>query len=118
MLPTNNEKYLLGLFKRKENSPYEWDNTPDISFKGRPASQKEVKQYRIQQGVNGGTDSVFVFTSNLPKIVKPGDKIVFMGKEWMVKSTGYYFDESRFVNAGLMSDDYIERKCPKGINIE
>lgn len=117
MLVTN-ERYTFELKKRAENSPYIWENTVNLRFKGRPAGQYEKRQYRIQEGVNGGTDSVFIICSNLPQEVKVGDKIVFLGKEWMIKSTGYYFDESRFVNPSIMTDEYIEKKCPKGINIE
>ena len=48
MIPTNDEKYELKLFKRKENTPYEWEETPRIIFNGRPANQLEKKNYRIQ----------------------------------------------------------------------
>ena len=118
MFIVTNERYTFKLIKRVENSPYVWGETVDLEFKGRSASQFEKRQYRIQKGVNGGTDSVFVISSNLPEEVKVGDKIIFLGKEWMVKSTGYYFDETRLVNPSLMNDEYIENKCPKGINIE
>lgn len=118
MLVSNNEKYPLQLYKRKENSPYEWEDAPYLNFKGRPASQMEIKQYRIQQGVNGGTDSVFVVCSNLPESVKVADKVVFLGKEWTVASRGFYFDEARFVNPGIMSNEYISSKCPKGLNLQ
>lgn len=117
MLVTN-ERYTFELIKREENSPYVWSNTVSLRFKGRPAGQFEKKQYRIQKGVNGGTDSVFIICSNLPEEVKVGDKIKFLGKEWMINSIGYYFDETRLINPSLMNDEYIQNKCPKGINIE
>lgn len=118
MMVTNNEKYILSLYKRKPNTPYEWEDKPSITFRGRPASQVERKMYRIQQGVNGGTDSTYIYVTNLPDIVKEGDKILFNGKEWTVASVGYYFDATRFINPSLMSDEYIAKKCPKGINIQ
>lgn len=118
MIPTNNEKFSLVLYKRSENSPYIWDKNPSITFKGRPASQKEIKTYRIQQGVNGNSDSQFVVATNIPDLVKPKDKIVYQGKEWTVMSIGYYFDEARFVNAGAFSNEYIEKRCPKGLNLQ
>ena len=117
MLVTN-EKYRLELFKRKHNSSYEWETEPSCYFKGRPASQYERKLYRIQQGVNGGTDSIFVICSNLPEEVREKDKIIFLGQEWTVASVGYYFDESRFVNPAILSDEYIASKCPKGISLQ
>ena len=112
-----NERYSFSLYPRVENSPYVWESVPSLTFRGRPAGQIEKKQYRIQQGVNGGTDSVFIICSNLPKEVKVGDRIVYLGKEWVVNSVGYYFDEARFINPAIMSDQYIMSKCPKGINI-
>ena len=118
MIVVTNEKYSLALYPRKENSAYEWEQNPSIVFKGRPAGQVEKKNYRIQQGVNGGTDSVFIISSNLPKDIKVADRIDFMGKRWTVMSVGFYFDESRFVNPNIMRDEYIANRCPKGINIE
>ena len=113
----SNERYDLVLYKRKPNS-HEWEDKPSCYFKGRPANQIEVKRYRIQQGVEGNTDSTYVFASNLPINIKPKDKIVFMGKEWTVESIGYYFESSRFVNPSLMNEEYIASKCPKGISIQ
>jgi len=118
MITVGNEKYKFKLYKRVENSPYEWESTPSVYFKGRPANRMEQKVYRIMQGVNGNTDSIFVICSNLPKQVKPKDKVSFLGKEWSVASTGYYFDEARFVNVGIFSDEYIAKRCPKGIVLE
>lgn len=118
MLVTNNERITLILYKRLPNSDYEWEKVPSCKFKGRPASQKEIKTYRVQQGVNGNTDSQFVFASNLPDIIKPQDKVFYLGKEWTVMSVGYYFDEARFVNAGIFNDEYIEKRCPKGLNLQ
>ena len=118
MITTNNEKYPLTLYKRVPNSSYEWENAPTCRFRGRPASQKEIKTFRLQQGVNGNSDSQFVVCSNLPNDVKPQDKVVYLGKEWTVMSVGYYFDEARFVNAGIFNDAYIEKRCPKGLNLQ
>ena len=118
MITVGNERFILEVYKRALNSAYEWEEKPAIIFKGRPANQFERKNYRIQKGVDGGTDSVFVITSNLPSIVKEGDKITFLAKEWTVMSIGYYFDETRFINPGIMNDRYIESRCPKGLNLQ
>ena len=118
MIPTNNEHYELELIKRKKNSAYEWEDTPSCVFNGRPANQVEKKTYRIQKGVNGNTDSTFVYATNLPTEVDPGDHIKFMGKLWTVQSVGYYFDAARFVNPGILSEEQIVEQCPKGINIQ
>lgn len=118
MIPTNNEIYTLELTKRKKNSSFEWEDAPLLRFKGRPANQVEKKNYRIQKGVNGGSDSVFVFATNLPTEVDINDQIKFMGKIWTVQSIGYYFNEARLVNADLLSEEQIVERCPKGINLQ
>lgn len=118
MIPTNNEKYVFELYSRIPNSPYEYESKPSVIFKGRPASQVEIKTYRVQKGVNGNTDSTFVVATNLPKEIKPKDKVKFLGKIWTVNSCGYYFDQANFVNAGLMSEEQIIHRCPKGLNLQ
>jgi len=118
MIPTNNENFELKLYRRKDNSPYEYEDTHYCTFKGRPASQIEKKQYRIQKGVNGSTDSVFVVVSNLPTDVKDGDHVTFIGKVWTVQSVGYYFDQSRIINASCLSENQIIDRCPKGLNLQ
>lgn len=119
MIPANDETYVLEVYKRKENSPYEYENEPCYVFKGRPASTIERKKYRIQKGVNGNTDSVFVFSSNLNiDNLNSGDRIVYFGKIWEVQSVGYYFDSSYIVNGQLFSEEYISKLCPKGVNLQ
>lgn len=118
MIPTNNEHYELELTKRKLNSAYEWEDAPSCIFKGRPANQIEKKNYRVQKGVNGNTDSTYIYATNLPSEVNPGDQIKFMGKVWTVQSVGYYFDAARFVNPSILSEEQIVEQSPKGINIQ
>ena len=118
MITVGNERFTLKVYKLLPNSPYVWEDNPSIVFKGRPANNMEKKTYRIQAGVNGSSDSVFVICSNLPKDVKPKDKIYYLGREWTVQSIGYYYDASRLVNPGVFSDDYIIARCPKGLNLQ
>lgn len=118
MIPVNDEKYELKLYARIPNSPYQWEDTPSTIFRGRPANQVEAKKYRIQKGVNGNTDSVFVKSTNMPQNVKVGDKVSFLGKIWQVQSIGYYFDEARFINASCMDENTIIGRCPKGLNLQ
>jgi len=117
-IPTNNEHYLLNLTKRKPNSKYEYEDAPCCTFRGRPASQVEKKNYRVMKGVNGNTDSTFVYVSNLPNTVDVGDQVNFMGKIWQVLSIGYYFDAARFVNPSCLSEEQIMARCPKGLNLQ
>lgn len=118
MIPTNDEKYELKLYKRVKNSSYEWEKTPSIVFRGRPANQVESKIYRVMKGVNGNTDSIFVKSTNLPEEISVNDKVVFLGKEWTVMSVGYYFDGGLFVNPSCLSEEQIVERCPKGLNLQ
>ena len=118
MIVSRGETYELKRYPRVENSPYDYEETPDLIFYGRPASQFEKRNYRIQQGVDGNSDSVFVLSSNLPETIKPKDKIVFLGKEWQVLSIGYYFDQNLVLNGKVFSSEYIESRCPKGLNLQ
>ena len=117
MLTTQGETYILELYDLKENSAYEYENKPSIKFKGRPANAKEKRSYRVLKGVNSSNDSVFIYCSNLPKDVKDGDRVKFMGEIWTISSVGYYFVESRIVNASIMSEEYLIARCPKGITL-
>lgn len=118
MITTSNERLPFEVYKRVKNSAYEYEDHPSIMFKGRVASQIERKHYRIETGVNGNSDSIFVLSSNLPKDVEINDQVLFMGKKWTVMSVGYYFDEARFVNPGIMNNTYIASRCPKGLNLQ
>ena len=119
MLVANDERFTLEITHRKENSSYEYEDAPYCSFKGRPASNIEVKEYRIMKGVNGGTDSTFVYGSNIPTgDIKIDDQVKFMGKVWVVKSIGYYYDKARIHNPNIYSEEQIRAKCPKGLNLQ
>jgi len=117
MIVTQGETYQLERLKRKDNS-YEWEDYPDLRFFGRPANTMEKRNYRVQQGVEGNNDGIYVLSSNLPKELAPKDKIRFMGKVWTIASIGYYFDNSRIANASLFSDDYLISLCPKGLSLQ
>ena len=118
MIVARGETYELARFARVENSPYQFSDYPDVIFFGRPANSMEKKTYRIQQGVNGNTDSIMVYASNLPAEIKPNDRIRFMGKLWSVASIGYYFDSNKVVNARIFSDEYIFARSPKGLVLQ
>lgn len=118
MLVARGENYEMRLFKLKENSAFEWEEAPTITFYGRPAGKIERRKYRVQKGVVSGTDSTYVVCSNLPEFVKEGDRIDFLGKQWKVESIGYFFDENQIVNPRLFSDEYIAERCPKGVTLQ
>lgn len=118
MIPTNNELFTFQVMRRKPNSPYDDELAVAFEFKGRPASSLEKKNYRLMKGVEGNSYSISIFATNLPQEVQVGDAVKYLGKIWHVENTGYYFDNSLFVNASIMSDKYIMDRCPKGISIQ
>lgn len=117
MIPTNNEKYSLEVVSRKNDSAYEYEETPKIVFFGRPANNAEKNNYRILKGVHGQQETLYIYATNLPEDLKPGDMIRFQGTEKIVETIGYYYNNSLIVNPSLMSDEYIIVRCPKGITL-
>lgn len=117
MIPTNNEKYILEVTSREKDSAYKYDDAPSITFYGRPANNAEEKSYRILKGVHGQQRSLYIYATNLPEELKPGDMVKFQGTERMVETIGYYYSNSLVVNPSLMSDEYIIERCPKGITL-
>lgn len=117
MIVVNDEQYEFELYPRVQNSAFVREDHPSVYFKGRPANDLEKKSYRIQAGVQGGTDSVYIICSNLPASVEISDQIKYLGKIWTVVSVGYYFRNSNITNPRLMSDEYLAKQCPKGIVI-
>lgn len=116
MLVSRGENFKVKVYKRGENS-YEWKEYPDLTFFARPAGQVEKKLYRIQQGVNGGSSGVFLVSSNLPSAIQVNDKVLFLGREWVVESIGYYFTENNVVNSKDFSEEYLMKRCPKGLSL-
>ena len=114
---TNNETYDFLVIPVKKNSAYENDKDNTFTFKGRPANTQERKKYRLQLGVNTSDDSVYIFATNLPDNIKPGDRVKYLGQTQVVESVGYYYDLNFIVNASLFSEEYIIAQAPKGITL-
>ena len=114
---TTNETYDFVVIPRVKNSAYEYDASKKITFKGRPANTQEKSKYRLQLGVNTQADSVYIYATNLPDDIKPGDKVKYLGMTQVVESVGYYYDASGIVNAGIFNPEYVVAKCPKGITL-
>ena len=114
---TNNETYEFKIISRKKNSAYETEPAKTFTFKGRVANTQERSKYRLQLGVNVNADSLYIFATNLPEDIKPGDRIIGIGLDESIESVGYYYDLNGIVNASLFSEDYIIARCPKGITI-
>lgn len=119
LIPLKDETLTFQIFKRLSNSAYEYEDKPSITFRGKFANDLEKNQYRIQAGVNGAQDSLFIYSSNLPiKDLKIGDMVLVMGEKRYIQSIGYYYSQNRIVNYSLFNDDYIMEKSPKGLNVQ
>ena len=114
---TNNENYDFLVIPVKPNSDYEDDPKKCFTFKGRPANTGEKKMYRLQKGVDTHDDSVYIFATNLPEKIKPGDKVKYLGQIQIVESVGYYYDLNYIVNPSVFSEEYIVAQMPKGITL-
>ena len=108
------ETYVLKLYKRIKNSSYEYEDVPSATFHGRPA--KPLVSYVRVLALRQLRTSVL--SSNMPEDISDGDRIEFLGKLWSVTSVGVYFEQGRFVNAGIMDSDKLMAKCPKGITLK
>lgn len=117
-LTANNENYELKLVPVAKNSSYQYEQDNSVVFYGRPANNKEKRNYRIQAGVHGSNESVYIVSSSLPEKIKPGDRVYFLGEKKLVESVGYYFNQNMIVNSAIFDPEYIIAKCPKGISLQ
>ena len=117
MIPFSCETFSARVYKLKQNSSYEYDDNYVCEFRCKPVGKSEVKSYRLQKGVHGTSDSLFIMCSNVPDVVSVDDQVEFCGKRWSIKSIGYFFDENLIINGEIMSAEYIYNRCPKGIEI-
>lgn len=117
MLVAVGETDELKLYKHKENDKYNYEDTP-IIFYGKPASQMQKRNYRIQKGVVGKEDSQYIVATRLPIEIEPTDQIIYRGKKWFVGSIGYYEEQNNIVNRRIFNPDYIAKRSPKGITLE
>lgn len=111
------ETYVIKFLKRKENSPYEYDDKLSKTFKCRIAENQEISTYRLQLGVNANQESIYLICTNLPENLKPKDKVLFMGQIKTIESIGYFYNNNKLVNASLFNEEYIIARCPKGITL-
>lgn len=118
MLVASGETDRIEVYRHKENDDYNYEDAPYVIFYGKPASQMQKRNYRIQKGVIGKEDSQYIVATRLPTEINPTDKIVYRGKEWTVGSVGYYEEQNNIVNRRIFNPDYIAKRSPKGITLE
>ena len=112
---TNNETIEFKVIPRVKNSEYKYDKSKSFTFKGRIANVREKKIYRLQAGVNTNQDTSYIYATNLPQEIHPGDQIEYLGQIQTVKSIGYYYDVNGIFNSSIFSDEYIQARSPKGV---
>lgn len=111
-----NEKFTIKFFRRNENGS-EYDKIPYATTKCRVATNLEKKEFRPIKGMLSQEESMYIVMSNMPKDINENDQVEFNGTKKLVKSVGYFYDESEFEDASILSDQYIIEKCKKGVQI-
>ena len=108
----------IEVFRHKENDEYNYEDKPYCIFYAKAASPQQKRDYRIQKGVVGNNDSIYLIATRLPAEINPTDRIVYLGKIWTVTSVGYYVNKSGVVNRRIFNPEYIIKRSPKGITLE
>ena len=116
MIVARNETYKALVYKRLENSN-EYDEDVSFEFNCRVANDIDKKSFVPTSGLYTQQDSVMLYATNIPYDLDIHDKILFLGKEYIVESVGYYLKKNRVVNASIFSDDKIFSDSPKGVVI-
>lgn len=116
MRVSRNEIYKAQVFKRLENSN-EFERVPTFEFNCRVASDFEKNSFVPTNGLFTEQGGVMLYATNIPFHLEIHDKILFLGKEYLVESVGYYLNKNRLLNASIFSDDKIFEESPKGVKL-
>lgn len=117
--PSRGETFVFEVYHRIENSKYDYEEQPYLTFKGRIASPTEKKKYQLQRGVNATENSLYIFASNLPTSeLKPSDRVKFKGTMKLIESIGYYLNDLNMINGDIMSYEYLMSRSAKGITLQ
>lgn len=111
MLPSNKQNVAFLLFRRK--SP---NNTP-TQFRGIVIGEQDRDEYTPTQGLITTQNGIFVKSIRLPSEIDIDDKVIYMGKSYIVANIGYYVDNIRCVDTSRMRCEDFIRRCPKGIQL-
>ena len=105
------------LYRRKTNS-HEYDMTPVATFTCRMATDEEKRHFYPLRGLNMHERTTSLYTEeDVLSIIEDDDKLVFMGKEYIIDGVGVYLNQLRMINPRKFKSDYIIQKAPKGIKI-
>lgn len=115
-LRPNNDTCTLCWTPAKDNS-WDWEETT-VEFKGRIAGRIEKKRYNIQKGVVNSDVDTYIIATNMPEEINTDDRIIFLGKEYIVTSVGYYLDQNMLVDFGAFDPEYVKAVSPKGITLK
>lgn len=117
MIPTQGENYIAKVQKRKENSNYEYSQEYSIIFKCRPAREYEISSYQILEGLSVNTSDMYIYASNLPSSIKPGDRILYLNKLMTISTIGVFLNQTPIVSGASFSSKYIIDRAPKGLTV-
>ena len=116
MRVSRNETYKAIVYKRLENSNA-YEEAPSFEFNCRVANDFDKNTFVPTNGLYTESSGVLLYASDIPFEINIHDKIVFLGKEHLVESVGYYLRKNRLVNASISSDDKILEESPKGVQL-
>jgi len=108
-------EYVAKLYKRVPNSvDYE---TMCIDFKCRPLATHEKGNIQVISGTLTQNRAITIYAQYIPTEIKSSDKVVFMGKEYLVESVGYSLDDFRAFGSKVLSPEKIISDVPKVIRL-
>lgn len=116
MIARTNENLIAKCFHHEENS-FEFEET-GFDFKCRVANSKDNEWYQGVSGLMLNDTSMTLFATRLDKPVFVGDKIILLGKEYLVQGVGYYLSQNNQLHAYDLTTEEVFKRSPKGIIIK
>lgn len=117
MLVSRGEIYTAVVYKREKNAMGEYSEVPNFSFKCKIASKEEEGTFQPTSGLLTNNHSILLYATRLDKELSLKDKVVFLGKEYLVEEIGIYINKNRYVSGDIFSDKKIINDSPKGIRL-
>lgn len=107
--------YTAQLFKRIENGVgFEADY---IEFKCKPMGSHEKGNTQVISGTLTQNRALTIYAQHIPTEIKSSDRVIFMGKEYLVESVSYSLDDLRVFGNQVLSPEKIISDVPKIIRL-
>lgn len=125
MTPDKTKQYIIETSGDYEGKIYIWNgrnfvkisDDKGIRFDVRPAGNSEKRTFQPVSGILSEAVGIYLYTQDLPSEIAPHDMVVFLGKQYMVESVGYFMEDLRILGAKRFADTTLIEKFPKGIKI-